>query len=775
MSSDARPAIGRMIYAEFMEAGVPIFPLFRFKTTGQCECGDEACEAVGKHPRMSAWQHCPVWDDDQVEGMRETGWFDTGYGVLCRGLLIVDVDARNKGVDSYRKLLDAVPEIAGAGLAVHTGSGGGSQHLYFRAPEGVSLVTSLAAYPGIDFKSSGYVVGPGSGHKSGGIYTADGSVDDIADAPPALIDLLRRPERHRSDFDGHAVDVSHADIFDMLGFIPNLDRPYDEWLSVGMAIHHATQGTGYDLWENWSASSGKHDASKMLRKWDSFGKSANPVTLGTLVYHARQGGWIMPVEFVPEHSFDEEAPRHDGLPFDIANVDLTAPPGFVGKVAEWIDAQSFRPRKHLAVAGALVAIGNLGGLRYVDDISGVTANLFAFCVAGSRTGKDAILKGVMAVLRAGGVNAATHGTIKSEQEIVKNLVRHQASFYVIDEVASFMSKISNAQTKGGAHYLEGIPAMLMAAYSKADDYLGISGDVKDAVKRDLHAELKAIDSEISENGDNPPLLARQEKAKRALSKIDDGLERPFVSLLGVTAPNKFDGMMNIDMATNGFIGRSLVFHERETVPRSRKLFKREKMPEYIANYARAINTGGEYDMMAAGRVENYDEPSPVPTEQAAQQMLSDIIGWMEDQAEARKDTGMESLYLGGYEIVAKVSLILAIPERLRTVEHVRWAFALVRRDIEEKIREVIGNDSVKHEPKKALAARILNLAAKDGGEKEGTIVMRLKRTFQADDVRSELAHLTKAGALACEESRHPTNGTVFRTYAVGQNTQAGYH
>jgi len=760
-----RPPTGNMIYRDMMAAGLHIFPLYRFSSAGRCECGDEDCPAVGKHPRASSWQHTPIWDEDQMEGMDMAGHFDTGYGVLCRVHIIIHVDARNGGVKSFIKLTYAIPAVDDAGLTVFTGSGGGSAHRYFKAPEGVSLVTHLPEYPGIDFKSSGYVVGPGSAHKSGGVYEADGYPEDIGNAPDALIALLKRPERHRSEFNGHAVDLAHEDIADMLSHVANDDLPYEDWLSVGMAIHHATQGSGFDLWDRWSATSGKHDSKQMQYKWGSFGRSANPVTIGTLIHHAEQGGWVMPVTFVPDQQFNDEPDiAADGLPFDISGVDLTAPPGFVGEVAKWIDGQSLRPRKNLAVAAALVTIGNVGGLRYVDDISGVTANLFCFCIAGSRTGKDGILKGSLSILRAAGIDAASHGGIKSEQEIIKNLTRHQASFYMVDEVAHFFSKIMNAQKQGGAHYLEGIPAMLMASYTKADDFLGISGDVKDGIRRDLIAELSKVEAMMND-GEKPHLIARRNSITRTLNNIDHGIERPFVSFMGVTVPNKFEMMMSKDMATNGFIGRSLIFNERETVPKARKLMAREKLPEHIGNYVRAIWSGGEYDSQAPVRVENYSETTPVPTEAAAAEMLASVLDWMEEQAEARKETEMESLYLGGYEIVAKVSLILAIPERLRTSQHVRWAFALVKRDIEEKIREVIGNDSVKHEPLEAMSAKILNLASKDGGEKEGIIVSRLKRIFKKEDILTQLGKMAKSGKLKCHESTHPRNGTVFKSYS----------
>jgi hypothetical protein len=761
-----RPKVGQMMFREFLEAGIPIFPLYRFKTNGQCECGDTDCEAVGKHPFPSSWQHSPLWEDDQVDGMEESGRFDTGYGVLCRGLLVVDVDARNGGVESYRKLLEAVPEVAGAGLAVQTGSGGGSQHLYFKAPADISLVTSLPSYPGIDFKSSGYVVGPGSSHKSGGIYTADGEPDDIGPAPAALLDLLKRPERHRSEYDGHAVDVSHADIGDMLSCIPNNDLPYDEWVSVGMAIHHATQGSGYALWEDWSASSVKHDGARMLRKWDSFGKSSNPVTLGSLIYRAQKGGWIMPVSFVPSRQFNEDAPRADGLPFDISGVDLTEPPGFVGDVARWIENQSFRPRRHIAVAGALIAIGNIAGLRYIDDLSNVTTNLFTFCVAGARTGKESVQQAVIALHRAAGIAAATHGGIKSEQEVTRNLIRHQAAFYVVDEFGIFLNKVRNSQKKGGAAYLDGVLGILMSAYSKAHSYLLLTGDAKEEVRSQLLREMATL-LKVMEDKPSSKIEKRITGIERALDRLDQGLEKPFLSLMGFTTPVTFNDLVDHETATNGFIGRLLIFNERETVPRAKADFKPEPMPEAMSNYIMAIGADGEFDMMAPSRVENYEDRTVVPTLPRAAAMLAQVSEWMEVQAEGQKMTGLESLYLGAYELVSKVSLILAVPERMRTEEHVRWAFTLVRRDIEEKTRLVIGNETHKAFKGDALEAKVLEAVAGDG-ETEGVIVNRLvRKDFRREDVVALLERLQGRGMVQLVETVHARNKTATRRWVSG--------
>jgi len=420
-----------MIYDEFREAGYRIFGLYPIKD-GKCGCGDPDCKVPGKHPYSSSWQHSPVWSDDQLDVMRMTGQLSTGYGVLCKGLIVIDIDARNGGVDSWHKLQTAVPEIAGAGLIVATGSGNGSRHLYFSAPDGVALVAHLPEYKGIDFKASGYVVGPGSLHKSGARYEVlDGSPYDIAPAPQALIDLLRRPERHRTEYNGTVMDVSHDDLAGMLSHV-NPDCDHDTWIKCGMACHEASGGSAFRVWDEWSAKGSKYPDDGLEKRWHSFGKSANPVTIGTLIFHAEQGGWVRSVVFDTEEPEPEEEVK-DGLPFDISGIDLTCPPGFVGQLTDWINSQCFYERRKLAVGAALTAMGNVSGMRYTDDKDGVTTNLFTFCVAGSRSGKESVHQAFSQIMREVGLAPATHGSIKSEQEIVTNLVRHQVSAYNIDE------------------------------------------------------------------------------------------------------------------------------------------------------------------------------------------------------------------------------------------------------------------------------------------------------------------------------------------------------
>jgi len=717
------------MYNDWIEGDYRVFGIHKFNEE-ECACGNPNCTALGKHPRTANWQHTPDWSDEQIETMELAGHFDSGYGILVKGLLVVDVDARNGGVDSFTKLSQDIPEVLGAGCIVDTGSGEGSKHLFFAVPEDLSLVQSHNDYPGIDFKSSGFVIGEGSKHISGNLYElAVGSPFDIEDAPESLIKLLAKPEYHRASVSGEMVDVSHGDITAMLEYI-DPDCDYEDWYRIGMAVHHATGGTGQDLWSDWSAKGAKFTGiSSIELRWHSFGKSSNPVTLATLFHHAMAGGWQQSVEFVSDVDFGlvDDAASNEGLPFDISGVDLLRPPGFAGELCDWVNKQCRYPRQHLAVGATLTALGNVCGMRYTDDRDGVTANLFAFCVAGSGTGKEAIQQAIAEIHRAAGIGGATHGAIKSEQEIIRNLIRHQAALYIVDEIGFFLQKVNNARKGGGASYLEGVIGTLMSAYSKAHAFMLLTGDVKEDVKKMLVMELSQANKAVKENEDKEGAYKRRiPQLERALSEIDNGLERPFLSMIGFTTPVTFDGLVTYEAATNGFIGRSLLINERETNPRAARGFKKGKMSDLLKNTLSALYSGGSFNVMGA-RVEYYGEKVKVLTDPAAVEMLGKALDWIEEQSEFHKEhTGLEAVVRRGYEIMAKISLILAAPEGIRTAEHVRWAFALMKRDIEEKTRLAFANDNEKVNPHKALEARILNRIDKEHGETVNMIARKLR-------------------------------------------------
>lgn len=749
-----------MNHRDFLAAGFRAFGLHRI-ADGKCTCGRDDCHAAGKHPVAASWQHTPDWSDEQIETMEALDHFATGYGVLVAGLLVVDVDARNGGMASYERLLNAIPEIAGAGLVVTTGSGGGSKHLYFRAPPGVAMLQHLPQFSGIDFKSSGYVVGPGSLHASGGRYEAViGTPCDITDAPPALVDLLLKPDKHRAIVDGTAVDVSACDIDSMLAAI-DPDTDHETWYRCGMAIHQITGGTGFDLWDAWSARGTKYPGRDTLKtRWHSFGKSTNPVTIGTLRHYAQSAGWIEPVTF---HDQTEWAAEPVRATLDSTGIDLLRPPGFVGEVAKWINSQSIFPRENLAVAAALMVISNVAGMRYTDPLDCAAFNLFCFGVADSATGKEAILQAHNELLRAAGVAGALVGGIKSEQEIYRNLIRHQAAFYAVDEMGEHLAKITSARTRGGAVYLEGVIGTMMSLYSKANSFAPVNGDLKEEIRKTLIAERSRLQKAIDEQGTADTDFARRlARLDQQLATIDMGLEAPFLSIFGLTTPERFDALMDFDMAANGFIGRALIFREHDRNPKIRPRGQRGKtsVPDairYTLASLYAPGYAGDLD-----RVERVGDRCPIQTTPEAVQLLDEVSDAFWAMAEEhRESTGLHPIPRRGYELVTKISGTLAIPSGLRTAEHVRWAYTLARRDIEAKMRLAHANST--SDRADALYSRILATLTAEHGDTARTVA-RACRAYSREDVDRALATLVSAGQII-ELQPEPGRGNRARRYA----------
>ncbi|KAJ3054229.1 hypothetical protein HK102_011553, partial [Quaeritorhiza haematococci] len=69
----------------------------------------------------------------------------------------------------------------------------------------------------------------------------------------------------------------------------NANRAIDRqsWIEVGMAIHHATDGQGMELWDEFSRRAGPYDRRDLEYQWDSF-KNGSGITIGSLIYWAKE-------------------------------------------------------------------------------------------------------------------------------------------------------------------------------------------------------------------------------------------------------------------------------------------------------------------------------------------------------------------------------------------------------------------------------------------------------------------------------------------------------
>lgn len=780
-------------YKNALEAGwivFPLHPIIKHPQQGlSCGCGDAKCAAIGKHPRASNWQHTGVFDEQQLAYLEdEAGQFFGNqllrhHGVLlpASSLLVVDVDGRNGGWKSAEKLANI---RAQAGHIVKTGSGDG-EHWYYHIPQewrGKSLMTSVKDYPGIDFKSTGFVVGAGCDHFSGRRYEAiHGAPDEVDDAPAELLEMLHRAERTRFVMDGATIDYSQADLAGIVMGIRNVGRDYERWIRVGMGIHHATGGTdeGYNLWLQWSSQCQAHDDTHMAQKWHSFGKSASEVTVGTLIEWAKADGWTPSVTFVDQTDWgviEEPAPQ------PVRGVDLLRPPGLVGEVCAWINARCAMPRENLAVAAALQIVSNAAGLHYLVAGRNTSLNLITFAIAASRTGKGAVKRCINDVNRALGLARAEHGKFKSSQELVRNAIHHQAVIYTYDEFGKQLEKLA-AAGKGKTPYLEDLMAELIAMYSEATGVHQVSGDVKRELMEEADKEIaKAVKAAELGDKESPQDYAREfpdSELAKALSKradVENGIVEPWLSFFGLSEPGSFDAAIHADpwLLTGGLLGRALIFTESEDVPEEKpdsQVFA-GPLPEHVMMRLLSLRTGGTASSGKNERIQREGEWQYIRYDKGGEAMLQNVRQYWREVALTERDTGsgLASQALGATELVIKVAGILAAGTGCITQQEMAWAHELVKKVTHAKIAKAKADEKIESSDSEERGDGLLSsiMAAIDNAGEITPGVLRQKirggRKMGPKPIQSALDHLVNAGKLVVQV-RTSSKGRAFSYYS----------
>jgi len=191
----------------YASQGWKVLPCHGIREDGRCTCGQPHAEPkdVGKHPRISGWNNEATDDAETV-----ARWWkeqpDGNIGIFCRpsGFLVIDIDPRSGGPDSFEKFEQLVEGALPPTVEAVTGeyNVGGKvirgRHLFYKCDPGEALVGNLSksGLKGIDIKHNGYVLIAPSKHFSGTTYDwAPGRAPwqiEMAEAPEELLVALRK-------------------------------------------------------------------------------------------------------------------------------------------------------------------------------------------------------------------------------------------------------------------------------------------------------------------------------------------------------------------------------------------------------------------------------------------------------------------------------------------------------------------------------------------------------------------------------------------------------
>jgi Bifunctional DNA primase/polymerase, N-terminal/Primase C terminal 2 (PriCT-2) len=249
--------------------------------------------------------------------------------------LILDVDPRHGGLESLGRLQADLGIDLSAAPAVLSGRGDGGRHIYLKKPTSLRVRKDIGGYAGIDVKmAGGFVLAPGSRHpETGGLYRPDPAapgIDQVSDAPAALLDALRRPTLKPRAHAGGG-ELPPEDLEMLLGVLDPADYgagQYERWFRLAAAAHDATNGEGLDVWLGWAARDLEYgsadDDDRNTAMWNSLiaGKAGGISYLHLLGEVARAGRVDVVLKVEPDFVFEP----HRAAGALIVRSDLTSAP-----------------------------------------------------------------------------------------------------------------------------------------------------------------------------------------------------------------------------------------------------------------------------------------------------------------------------------------------------------------------------------------------------------------------------------------------------------------
>ena len=201
-------------------------------------------------------------------------------------MIVLDIDPRNGGVESYRALLEStgLPKLDSVYPTVKTMSGGFHYYMSLKPNCDPRRYGNNKYYPGIDIKrAGGYVVAAGS-KIFGKAYTVVNDPTRCAYAYPRLLSqfLKALPVAPPSE----APIITSEELAKYLKCLdPRKYSNNDLWFPILCAAYNATGGAGLDEFIYWSTQDPKYakSAGDIRARWHSLKDVPNKITLATII------------------------------------------------------------------------------------------------------------------------------------------------------------------------------------------------------------------------------------------------------------------------------------------------------------------------------------------------------------------------------------------------------------------------------------------------------------------------------------------------------------
>ena len=227
----------------------------------------------------------------------------TGVGLALMpefGITALDFD---NCVDAQGKLPPEIEQIASQTYAEYSPSGKGIRAFVRGSYGNRKSPTDGNDYGFETFTSSGFVTFTGNAMPYTDILGLEDTVADLDTLVAPLCAARFRPTTpHVPDPDDFMIGrepkigLTITQMEELLSVL-DADMPREDWIRVGMALHHECDGddTGFEIWNDWSENGSKYPSEESLRtQWDSFerrkGSGHRQVTMASVLKMAKEAG-----------------------------------------------------------------------------------------------------------------------------------------------------------------------------------------------------------------------------------------------------------------------------------------------------------------------------------------------------------------------------------------------------------------------------------------------------------------------------------------------------
>lgn len=324
--------------------------------------------------------------------------------------------------------------------------------------------------------------------------------------------------------------------------------------------------------------------------------------------------------------------------------DLPWPPGFVGKLAQYIYSAAPRPVREVAVVAALGLMAGICGRHWQIPKSGL--NIYVILVARSAIGKEAMHDGVSSLISACEKKLMTAGLFvnftkhASGPALIKSFIASPCFVNVLGEVGHLFKMMATAKAGDAAYSLREQWTTLYTKSASTSNAGGIS--------------YSATDNNVA-----------------LLGSVA-------YSMIGETTPGKFLQALSSDMMEDGFMSRFTVVEYDGERP--------DKNPALVEEPNEHLVTALVNVMQKAQTLYHDNRFQPVqPTPQAEAMLNSFEIECDKRIVAAGSFEPRRQMWNRAHLKVLRIAALLAVADNCHnpsiSIEHASWAIQLVKRDI----------------------------------------------------------------------------------------------